>query len=160
MLICQGLAWGRTGWESGKHSHTVTLRPLVRAWPQWLGMFITNIQSLTPIDPWPSSLHGQAQKKTWYLLWVDPPKISVAILFHACQLFHIAAVTCLSVTDTEKWQLKDMLTTHLFCSVCSQCSEFPECFGFGAFCILYFLWLLFNIFYGIFPTLVTELLNG
>ena len=30
------------------------------------------------------------------------PSIAVAILFHACQLFHIVAVICLPVIDTEK----------------------------------------------------------
>jgi hypothetical protein len=30
------------------------------------------------------------------------PSIAVAILFHACQLFHIVAVRCLLVLDTEK----------------------------------------------------------
>ena len=30
------------------------------------------------------------------------PRIAVAILFHACQLFHIVALTCLPVIDTEE----------------------------------------------------------
>ena len=36
---------------------------------------------------------------------------------HACQLFHIVAVTCLPVIDTEKWPGPHMLTTYpvLFC---------------------------------------------
>uniref|UniRef100_A0A8C6I0M3 Uncharacterized protein n=1 Tax=Mus spicilegus TaxID=10103 RepID=A0A8C6I0M3_MUSSI len=29
--------------------------------------------------------------------------IAVAILFHACQLSHIVAVTCLPITDTESY---------------------------------------------------------
>lgn len=33
---------------------------------------------------------------------VCPHRIAGAILFHACQLFHIVAITCLTVTDGEK----------------------------------------------------------
>ena len=48
---------------------------------------------------------------------LTPPKIAVAILFHACQIFHIVAVTCLpDVTDTEKWLGSRTCWPHsLFC---------------------------------------------
>jgi hypothetical protein len=35
-------------------------------------------------------------------LGLSCPSIAVAILFYACQLFHIPAVTCLPVINTEK----------------------------------------------------------
>ena len=56
------------------------------------------------------------------VLWsnLPPAGTAVAILFPAWQLFHIAAVTCLPVTDTEVTWLRDMLTAYpaLFCMFC------------------------------------------
>ena len=49
---------------------------------------------------------GQKKKKIHFaddeLLRSAPNSIAVAILFHACQLFHIVALTCLPVIDTEE----------------------------------------------------------
>lgn len=45
------------------------------------------------------------------------PSIAIAILFHACQLFHIVTVICLPVTDTEQGQV-DHIHTLLCSEVC------------------------------------------
>lgn len=53
----------------------------------------------------------------WNCYVWPPSPVAVAILFQACQLLHIVAVTGLPVTDSEKAWLKDMLITRpvLFC---------------------------------------------
>lgn len=56
------------------------------------------------------------------MIWhPHPHQIDVAILSHACQLFHILAVTCLPSIDTEKWLGSRTCWPHpLFCSEYSE----------------------------------------
>lgn len=58
----------------------------------------------------------QSSTVPYTLLWSDPLIIAVAIVFYACQLFHIVTIVVLLVIKTEKYLDSEQgLVGHISC---------------------------------------------